>query len=186
VAVAVALAGCGDKSDGDRLFRIPSPAMLPTIKAGYHASVDTDAYAKSGPRRGDIVVFHPPVGATTHECGIPSQPADGHPCAAPTTANESEVTFIKRVVALPGETVYIRNNRTYVNGKPLPEPYIRSSPCEVLCSLPKPVKIPAGHYFALGDNRGESDDSRDWGPFPREQLVGKVVAVCPPSGCGNE
>jgi signal peptidase I len=186
VAAAVALAGCGDKGDGDQLLRVPSEAMLPTIKVGYNVSVDTDAYEQVGPKRGDIVVFHPPVGAETHECGVPSQPADGHPCARPVTATQDEVKFIKRVVGLPGERIAFKDNRAYLNGKPLGEPYIKSTSCEVYCNLPKPITIPPGHYFTLGDNRAASDDSRGWGPIPRKTLIGKVVAVCPPAGCGNE
>jgi signal peptidase I len=186
LGLALVLPGCGDKSDADLLLRAPSVAMAPTVRFGYHVSVDTDAYKHATPRRGDIVVFHPPVGAEEHECGVPSQPADGHPCALPTTATKRETKFIKRVTGLPGDRLAIRNNKTFINGRPLDEPYIQRTACTVLCNLPKAVTIRPGYYFTLGDNRDESDDSRVWGPVPRTALIGKVVAVCPPAGCGNE
>jgi signal peptidase I len=175
IAIAVlALAGCGN--GGDKTYRIPSPAMAPAYDVGDHIKVDTDAYKKAAPERGDVIVFHPPTGVDTFNCGIRSQPEDGHPCARPTPGLVLGTTFIKRVVGLPGEQLFIRNNRAYVNGRALNEPYIKpGTPCENFCNLPKPIRIPQDHYFTLGDNRGESADSRGWGPVPRDALIGKVV-----------
>ena len=128
-----------------RLFRIPSAAMEPTLKIGDRIATVGD----DTPKRGDIVTFHPP-----------SQP---------------HAFFVKRVVGLPGDRIRIRHNRAIVNGHPLREPYVRTTPCTYLCNLPREIVVPPGHYFMLGDNRGQSDDSRDWGPVPRGALVGRAV-----------
>lgn len=160
-------------------YRIPSPAMVPTLHVGDKIMVNR---VGGDPARGDIVVFRPPLGADTHQCGIASEPADGHPCGKPTDA-KSSINFIKRVVGLPGDTVFVKGNRAYVNGKPLDEHYVNAdTDCNELCNLPKPITIPPGHFFMLGDNRGESDDSRDWGPVPKEWIIGTVFMRYAPLG----
>jgi signal peptidase I len=87
--------------------------------------------------------------------------------------------LLKRIVAGPGDLVSIRDGRTVVNGVISAEPFI--APCQVAaaCSFPMPVRVPARHYFVLGDNRGESDDSRFWGPIPVDSIVGVVVRCQP-------
>ena len=181
VAVAIAagvlfgLAVLASATGRIKTYRIPSPAMEPTLKIGDRILVARFGFPfGSKPERGDIVTFHPPAGADRAECGATGQPDDGHPCSKP-TSGRSENTFVKRVVALPGDELFIRDNRAYVNGKPLGGPGIRTSPCHELCNLPKPITVPPGHYYMLGDNRGESNDSRDWGPVPEDALVGRTA-----------
>ncbi len=160
-------------------YRIPSPAMIPTLQVGDRIVVNR---VGGDPERGDIVVFHAPLGVEQHRCGVPSQPADGHPCSKP-TAERSGANFVKRVVGLPGDTLFVKDNRAYVNGKPLDEPYVNeSTPCDQLCNLPKPITIPPGYFFMLGDNRGASDDSRDWGPVPKKWIIGTVFLRYAPIG----
>lgn len=169
----VALAGCGGET-----FRVPSEAMTPTLKLGAVVETNPD----KSPKRGDIIVFHPPAGADVLGSGNPcgaQQPAD-EVCPAPTPA-QSKDKFIKRIVAVGGDTVQIRNNRVILNEQPLPEPYIASdTSCQLdgsLCNLPRPYKVPQGYVFTLGDNRGASADSRVWGPVPIGWIIGKVTHV---------
>jgi signal peptidase I len=180
----VAVAGCGgggSKPAGDltTVFRVPSPSMVPTYRVGQHVVVDVEAYSHAHPRRGDVVVFHPPAGALSQQCGIPGQPADGQPCAKPTPKVDIGTSFIKRVVAVGGDRLTIIANRTYIGGNAQSEPFInKASPCaDALCNLRRPIVVPRGYFFVLGDNRGESDDSRDWGPVPQSSIVGKVVGT---------
>jgi signal peptidase I len=180
-----ALYGCGGGSDdgGDvRRFRVPSEAMVPTLKVGDVVDADFTAYAKASPKRGDIVLFTPPAGVDSQECGVPTEPADGHPCEKPAAGESSDNKFVKRVVGLPGEWLEVKDNHTYI-GKSRDGPYERQSepfiapgtPCDQLCNLPKPIRVPDGHFFTMGDNRGVSDDSRSWGPIPRRSLLAKVL-----------
>jgi len=163
-------------------FRIPSPSMVPTLEIGQRVLVNRVGTHFGTPGRGDVVVFKPPAGADSHRCGIPNQPADGHPCSKPTAA-KSESNFIKRVVGLPGDTLAVTDNRVLINGKRIEEPYIaEGTSCDELCNLEKPIKIPPGHFFMMGDNRGESDDSRDWGPVPEEWIIGRAFFTYWPPG----
>lgn len=108
-----------------------------------------------GPERGDIIVFH-----------APQSPGRD---------------FIKRVIAVPGEQVEIRNQQVFVDGHPLYEPYIKDPP---LYEMP-PTVVPPGHYFVLGDHRNNSSDSHVWGVVPRENVVGIAwVSYWPPDQWG--
>ena len=87
---------------------------------------------------------------------------------------------VKRLVGLPGETIEVRLERgdgyVYINGRKLDEPYVRDER-RVASVAMKPQKIPADHYFMMGDNRSQSCDSREWGSVPRDDLIGPVFAV---------
>jgi signal peptidase I len=84
--------------------------------------------------------------------------------------------FIKRVVAGPGDKLAIVKGKVVLNGAPQSEPYVSACGGDPSsCSFPTPITIPSGDYFMLGDNRGESDDSRFWGPVPKAWITGKVT-----------
>jgi signal peptidase I len=152
-------------------YRIPSPSMVPTLAIGQRVLTNRLIVH---PKVGDIVVFHPPHGADplTPICGNPNQGA-GHPQACDTpTAQESQQTFIKRVVAGPGDTLRIINGHAYLNGVREKDSYIEPCGDDPSCNFRSAIKIPPGDYFMMGDNRGESDDSRFWGPVPRKWIIG--------------
>jgi signal peptidase I len=159
-----------------KMYRVPSEAMVPTIQVGDRIMGNFDAYGDDGPRLGDIVIVHPPAGAEEDStCG--EQPAAGAMCAKP-TPGIAKVNFIKRVVGLPGDKLSLKNGRVIRNGRALDEPY--AAACEgESCDFPKPITVPAGHYYTLGDNRGSSDDSRLWGPVPRKAVFARVDDCTP-------
>jgi signal peptidase I len=166
-------------------YQIPSQSMEPTLDVGQRVLVNRFLYHFTDPGIGDIVVFHPPSGADVGgECG--TQPAPEQACAEP-TATRSDQNFIKRIVAEPGDTLSIRNGHPVVNGvEKTDEPYtMPCGPSGGACNLPKPIVIPPDHYFMMGDNRGASQDSRFWGPVPREWIIGKAFATYwPPDRIG--
>ncbi len=166
-------------------FQIPSVSMENTLLIGDYLLVDKLCYGGSANpfipyrpiRRGDIIVFHYPVNPSQH--------------------------FVKRVIGVPGDRIHLVNKRVFVNGVPLPEPYVRVFKPErnffrddfprldVLdpginadwwVQMPKLVEdgqliVPEGHYFAMGDNRDDSSDSRYWGFVPRENIVGRPLLI---------
>jgi signal peptidase I len=167
-------------------YQIPSQSMEPTLDVGQRVLVNRFLYHFTDPSVGDIVVFHPPAGADntgTPECGVPHGPKEA--CPHPTAA-ESSQNFIKRIVAGPGDTLSVKEGHPVVNGvEKTDEPYIRPCGTVAVCNLPKAITIPPGDYFMMGDNRGESDDSRFWGPVPRGWIIGKAFATYwPPDRVG--
>src|SRR3954463_6479883 len=143
----------------EKRYRVPSESMRPTLDVGDRITVETDAYDHADAERGDIVVFHPPAAAAGFaqgQCGGPVP--EGAMCARP-KGPPSRVSFIKRVVAGPGDRVSLDGGRAILNGSPLAEPSI--APCRpgAECSFPRTITVPRGMYYMLGDNRGESDDS---------------------------
>ena len=122
----------------------------------------------------DDRLYRSPKGAENNQCGAPQKP--GQPCPRP-TKDESDQNFIKRVVAGPGDTLAIRNGHVVRNGKLQTEKFIR--PCQGggECNFPKPIKVPSGYWFMMGDNRGASDDSRFWGPVPKKWIIGGAFAT---------
>jgi signal peptidase I len=163
-------------------YRIPSESMEPTLDVGQRVLVSRFNYKLSEPDRGDIVVFHPPSGAGSNTCGVPDKPED-QPCPRPTPERD-DVNFIKRIVAVPGDSLSIRNGHAVVNGKVENDNFSR--PCAPgTCNFPRTIKIPPGYFFMMGDNRGASDDSRFWGPVPEKWIIGQAFATYwPPKRLG--
>jgi signal peptidase I len=165
-------------------YKIPSESMEPTLDVGQRVLVNRFIYHFQDPKIGDIVVFHPPAGADSGaECGI--QHSNSEACSEP-TEDESSQNFIKRIVALPGDTLSVKEGHPVVNGvMKKDEPYINPCGSGGACNLPKTITIPPDHYFMMGDNRGASDDSRFWGPVPREWIIGEAFATYwPPNRIG--
>ena len=186
VAIALGLA-LGIQAFLVKPFRIPSESMEPTLDVGQRVLVDRVSLRFSNPGRGAIVVFKPPKGADQNECGVPgfNPEAEHKPCPAP-TKQRSNTNFIKRVVAVGGDRIKVIGGAVYLNGKKQKESFADlSSDCE-LCNLPDEITIPKGYYFMMGDNRGESADSREWGPVPKKWMIGKAfVTYWPPGRVGT-
>jgi signal peptidase I len=182
VAVALGLA-LGIQAFLVKPYRIPSPSMVPTLVPGQRVLVNRIGNNFGDPAIGDVTVFHPPTGAENgKECGAPH--GDNQACPAP-TPKKADVNFIKRIVAGPGDTISIEDGHVILNGKLQKEPF--TAPCGggEGCNLPEPITIPAKHYFMMGDNRGSSDDSRFWGPVPRDWIIGNAFATYwPPKRVG--
>lgn len=168
-------------------FQIPSESMEDTLLIGDYLLVDKQCYGGGSwwdvmmpyqkIRRGDIIVFHYPVNPSQH--------------------------FVKRVVGVPGDRMRMVNKRVYVNGTPLVEKYVRfksTTPDNFRDNFPRPdivaagldanwflemkklvdgnqLIVPDGYYFALGDNRDSSYDSRYWGFVPRENIIGRPLLI---------
>jgi signal peptidase I len=165
-------------SPARRVYRVPSGSMLPTLHLGQRVMVDLRAYRRAAPQLDDIVVFHPAHGADLGDSVCGNRHEGGgyqQPCGVP-TRRASTQTYIKRIVGLPGDRIALVNGRVIRNGRWRREPYILACPTIPECTYPKSVVIPRGDYFMLGDNRGESNDSRFWGPVPRSWILGKVLA----------
>jgi signal peptidase I len=175
VVIALALA-FGIQAFVVKPYRIPSQSMVPTLIIGQRVLVDRLGNDFENPHIGEIVVFHPPEGAVNQDptCGVAITPTQI--CSEP-TPQEASVNFIKRVVAGPGDTISISNGHVILNGKLQKETF--TAPCDggTGCNLPTPITVPAGHWFMMGDNRGQSDDSRFWGPIPKKWIIGDAFAT---------
>lgn len=128
-------------------YVIKQPSMEPGLVSGDRIVVNRLAYRQSSPTRGDVVVFAFP--------------------------KDIKRTFVKRVIAAEGETVELRDNKVFVNGDAIEEPYVKPG------DYPPygPEAVPVGKVFVLGDNRRESEDSREWGLLPKNYLIGKALML---------
>lgn len=156
-------------------YKIPSGSMEPTLKIGQRILVDRIGMHFSSPHIGEIMVFHPP--ANTDSCADSNQgqqPPTGKDAQACDLAQNkaSSSTFVKRVVGLPGDRLQIVNGQVIRNG--VREKYGNFGACasENLCNYPGVIVVPKGEYYMMGDNRGDSDDSRFWGPVKKSWLIG--------------
>ena len=141
-------------------FWIPSASMVPTLSVYDRVLVQKAFFSWHDVREGDIVVFsHPPL----DQCGWPQEQGD----------------LVKRVIALPGQTIYSSGNSIYIDGRRLAEPYLPSydplGPSIPGASRQHPYRVPPGEFYVLGDNRADSCDSRYWGPIEGSSIIGKVV-----------
>lgn len=167
-------------------YVVPTASMESTILIGDHVFVDKLVYSPPGsisrhllpyqePKRGDIIVFRYPV--------------------------KIRDNYVKRVIGVPGDRLRVVHKTVYLNGKPLDEPYVQHvrtlefdyadnfPPAEDKWVYPHAldmlrnhvqngeVVVPPGMYFAMGDNRDNSEDSRFWGFVPRENIIGKPILV---------
>jgi signal peptidase I len=171
LVVTALLIAVGIKTFVAQAFYIPSGSMLPQLQVNDRIVVSKLAYRLHDPRRGDIVVFDspnpkPPDTATAVEKVVRGL-GQAIGIGAPSTDE-----FVKRVIGLPGETVEGRLGHVYVNGKLVVEPYLKPN---VSTSDFPPVKVPPGDLWVMGDNRGNSADSRVFGPIKESKVVGRAV-----------
>lgn len=154
---------------------IPSGSMKPTLVEGDRIFVERVSRFFEAPKHGDIMVFYPP-----------SEPLAQNPLAIFERLTGffcKDIAYIKRVIGLPGDKILIKPDfdgkyGVYVNGKRLKEEYILDDYDYIPCSEKMycgPFTVPKNNYFMLGDNRGNSQDSRFWGFLPKERFVGKAV-----------
>ena len=155
---------------GFQAFKIPTGSMEPNLLVGDHLLVNKFVFGPTAlgersllpmraPERGEVLVFK-----------FPEDP---------------ERDFIKRVIGLPGETIELRNQTILINGMPLVEPYAHYAlpPVDDYSDSGDvrrrygPVTVPAGHYFMMGDNRDDSQDSRYWGFMPAEYIKGRALFI---------
>jgi len=190
VAICLALAV---QSWAVKPFAIPSGSMQPTLEPGQRVLVERFSTRLGGdPEIGDVVVFHPPLNAVPAEqdadeplprcAASASATGDDRPCPRPGREPASS-HFIKRVVAGPGDRLEVIDGVPVADGVPI-EGEWETVPCgdAAGCNLDREITVPEGHYFLMGDNRPASDDSRFWGPVPREWIIGEAFATYWPPG----
>lgn len=154
---------------------IPSGSMRPTLIEGDRIFVERFSRFYDSPKRGDVMVFYPPFESLSQSPLEIFERLTGFFC--------NDIAYIKRVIGLPGDKITIKAEPdgkyiVYVNDEKLKEKYILNEydyiPCteRMLCG---PFTVPEDNYFMMGDNRGNSQDSRFWGFLPKDRLIGKAV-----------
>ena len=135
-------------------FYIPSGSMLPTLQEQDRVLVNKLSYDLHGVERGDIIVFE-----------------------GPEQGSGEVKDLIKRVIGLPGETVEAHDGKVFVDGREIAEPYLGDG---ITTGPLEPTKVPPNHYWVMGDNRGNSKDSRFFGAIDESLIIGKAfVRVWP-------
>ena len=168
-------------------YKVPAGSMEPTFRCGDRFLSESVTERSRNPRRGDVVAFHPPAGI-----GFDGTPDSATVQSDPTASGEVEVvpadvTFFKRVIGLPGDTVELKDHRAIVNGEELDEPYVltaENSP-EGLGDMTE-REVPSETYLMLGDHRDNSADSRVFGFVPQSFIVGRAAWIYwPPAHFGS-
>ncbi len=132
--------------------------MEPSLQNGQQLLINKFLYYFREPERGDVIILHPPP-----------------------PYNPETTPFIKRIIALPGDTIEIKNGAVYVNSLKLDEPYIKEPPAYNF----QQKKIPENEYFVLGDNRNNTNDSHNGWTVPRQNIIGKAwLSIWPPGEWG--
>lgn len=159
-------------------FFIPSESMEPQLATGDRVVVSRLSYQLHEPRRGDVVVFDDPTQPPVVDRSLLPVRLGREALEALGVIEPRGRELIKRVVALPGETVWGQAGQVVVDGRALTEPYLADPS---ITDDFAPVRIPDGHVFVMGDSRRNSKDSRRFGPVPEELVVGRAIArVWPP------
>jgi len=136
-------------------YKVEGFSMEPTLNDGQYLLINKIGMHFQQPHRGDIIVFEYPL--------------------------DPSKSFVKRVIGLPGDTVEVRSQQTFVNGKLVAEPYIKAPEAQ---QYPATL-IPPDNYFVMGDNRNNSSDSRSWGMLPSKDIIGEAwVSYWPPKAWG--
>lgn len=131
--------------------QVKGNSMYANFHDGEYLLTDKVSYHLSQPKRGEVVIFKAP--------------------------QNQEFDYIKRIIGLPEEKLRIQNGAVFIDEKKLEEPYLPEATWTrggKFLPEGKTIIIPQGQYFVMGDNRGHSSDSRDWGPVPREGIIGKA------------
>ncbi len=159
-------------------FFIPSASMEPQLVGGDRVVVSRLAYDLHDPRRGDIVVFDDPEQVAGADDSFVVWRFGRDALEAVGLVRPDEKELIKRVVALPGETIEGRGGTIHIDDRPLLEPYLPET--VVIADFPA-TTVPDDHVFVMGDNRTNSKDSRVVGPIPFDSILGRAIArVWPP------
>jgi signal peptidase I len=157
-------------------FYIPSASMEPTLQVGDRVLVNKLSYRTHDVNHGDIVVFERPPSTAQQVDGC-----NGQPVSFPGVSGDQEVKdLIKRVIALPGETVEVRAGHVFVQGVQIDEPYLK--PNEVTPQDFSCIKVPNGKVFVMGDNRNNSMASNRFGPIEERSIVGRAFVRVWPIG----
>ncbi|HEX7291660.1 MAG TPA: signal peptidase I [Conexibacter sp.] len=171
-----------------KTYRIPSGSMEPTLDIGQRVLVNRVGMRFGDPSVGDIVVFHPPQGAddaAAPRCGVSSEGLGSSRACSTPTSGRSDQTFIKRIVAVGGDRIQIRDGHVVRNGRRQPDAFTKPCGDGAGCTFEGAITVPDGNFFLMGDNRGASDDSRFWGPVPKRWIIGTAIATYwPPKRIG--
>lgn len=165
-------------------FYIPSASMEPTLVAGDRVLVEKVSYLFGEPEHGDVVVFERELDmlAPEQDDSFFRDIGDGlrELFGFPTGGRQD---FIKRVIAVGGETVEVTGGELKVDGVVVDEPYL---PDDFVTADYPAYTVPEGEIFVMGDNRGNSDDSRSFGGFPADDVIGRAfILIWPPSDVGG-
>ncbi|MBI2196551.1 signal peptidase I [Candidatus Daviesbacteria bacterium] len=145
-----------------QFHKVQGNSMVPTFHTGDYLITDKLSYRFREPERGEIIVLKNP-------------------------RDESQ-DFIKRIIAIPGDTIEISNNSVYLNNQSLKESYLPPgtlTPAGAFLTEGTPVKVANNQYFVIGDNREHSSDSREWGPVTKKEIIGRALfRYFPPQSMG--